>query len=91
MIDPEFGFKGAAEFDVGVLTAHLTMCGYPQPAITAILENYTAPTGFDHKLAAGFAGMEVIRRIFGVAQLPLVAEAETKAAWLKNARALVVS
>lgn len=91
VIDPEFGFKGAPEFDVGVFIAHLTMCGYAQPDIMAILENYDAPTGFDDELADQFAGMEVIRRNFGVAQLPLSTDADTKLAWLDSARASVTS
>lgn len=91
VIDPEFGFKGAPEFDVGVFTAHLTMCGYRQSAITTLLENYHAPDGFDSRLASGFAGMEVIRRIFGVAQLPLSADVETQAEWLNTARTSVVA
>ena len=91
VIDPEFGFKGAPEFDVGVFIAHLTMCGYAQPDITAILENYDVPAGFDSELAERFAGMEVIRRIFGVAQLPLSADADTKLAWLNSAHTSVAS
>ena len=94
IIDPEFAFLGAPEFDVGVLFGHLTMCGYQQPELTqllrSLLRSYEAPAGFDLDLAMGFAGIEIIRRLLGVAQLPLSADAATRLGWLASARGLVL-
>ncbi len=91
IIDPEFAFVGPPEFDVGVLLAHLLMAGYEQPEIVMQLGNYCSPPRFSQLLAWAFAGMEVIRRLLGVAQLPLAAPPELRCAWLQTARALVTA
>jgi len=91
VIDPEFAFVGAPEFDVGVLLAHLTMAGFGQFETGMQLRSYMTPPGFNTPLPLAFAGMEIIRRLLGVAQLPLVAPPETRAAWLEAARALVTA
>lgn len=85
IIDPEFGFVGPAEFDVGVYLAHLLMCGLDTDALTASLSDYTEPAGFNHTLMWQFAGVEVMRRILGVAQLPWRADDDTKMMWLQQA------
>jgi 5-methylthioribose kinase len=89
IIDPEFAFIGAPEFDVGVFAAHLLMTGHDQGDIMRLLHNYLMPAGFSYPLAMGFAGMEIIRRLLGVAQLPLVADVATRSAWLRAARQMV--
>lgn len=89
VIDPEFGFAGPAEFDVGVFMAHLIMAGYSTDAVAGILRGYAAPARFSQPLADGFAGMEVIRRLLGVAQLPLTAGDHTRSSWLRWARTAV--
>ncbi|MCZ6618676.1 MAG: phosphotransferase [Gammaproteobacteria bacterium] len=90
VIDPEFAFLGPPEFDVGVLLAHLTMCRYEQPELARLLDNYIPPPGFSHTLVDAFAGIEVIRRLLGVAQLPLSATVESKITWLHSARSMVL-
>ena len=90
VIDPEFAFLGPPEFDVGVLRAHLTMCGFEPSELTNLLDNYTTPKGFSDLLVKAFSGIEVIRRLLGVAQLPLCATIETKVAWLQSARVMVL-
>jgi 5-methylthioribose kinase len=84
VVDPEFTFTGPAEFDAGVMLAHLTMTG-----IATDIEGYTTQPGFSHDLVHAFAGMEVIRRLFGVAQLPFEFahrdETETKSDWIRQA------
>jgi 5-methylthioribose kinase len=91
IIDPEFSFIGAPEFDVGVLMAHLTMAGFNQTEVGMQLRSYMTPPGFSYPLALAFAGMEIIRRLLGVAQLPLATDTATRAAWLQTARALVTA
>lgn len=90
VIDPEFAFAGPPEFDVGVFTAHLLMAGYPEAAIADHLSRYREPAGFSAALASGFAGIEVIRRLLGVAQLPLDADDDTRSAWLDWAREAMI-
>jgi 5-methylthioribose kinase len=87
VIDPEFGFLGCPEFDVGVLRAHLDFAG----AADHSLDAYAPPPGFDAMLAEGFAGVERIRRLLGVAQLPLEADLAQRHAWLERGRAAVLS
>ena len=91
VIDPEFAFYGAAEFDIGIMLAHLTFAGFKQASLTALLQHYTDPTGYSQSLARQFTGMEIIRRLLGVAQLPLRADDATKLQWLEQARDLVVA
>lgn len=91
IIDPEFGFVGPPEFDVGVLIAHFTFARINQTDLMTALRNYAAPADFSLPLALAFAGTEVIRRLLGVAQLPLRADLATKATWLAAARQFVVA
>ena len=71
VIDPEFAFCGEAEFDVGVALAHLTLSG--GDAADHFQHAYTEAAGepVDTQLLERFRCIEVIRRLIGVAQLPL--------------------
>ena len=91
IIDPEFAFPGPPEFDVGVLIAHLTMAGLEQAEVMMLLRSYVTPSEFSYPLALEFAGMEIIRRLLGVAQLPLTANEESRIRWLQTARSMVVA
>lgn len=86
VIDPEFGFLGRAEFDLGVLRAHLAFTGSADLSLDA----YSAPAGFDPALARGFQGVELIRRLLGVAQLPLRADLSRREGWLEAGRSAVL-
>jgi 5-methylthioribose kinase len=77
LIDPEFCHFGEPTFDLGVWLAHLAMAKRPVNEAHSFLNAYhtewpDAP--LDPALLAGFAGAEVIRRLIGVAQLPLPQE-----------------
>lgn len=76
LIDPEFCFFGPSEFDLGVLLAHLKLAEQPDHIRELILETYTAEV--DASLLHQFEGMEIIRRLIGLAQLPLSMELATK-------------
>ena len=91
IIDPEFAFCGPPEFDVGVFVAHLTFAGFAQQDIMGILRSYVTPPGFEYNLAIRFAAIEIIRRLLGVAQLPLQATPELKRTWLETARMMINS
>ena len=91
IIDPEFGFFGDSEFDVGVFMAHMLIAGLPEKTVYTILDLYKGPKTFVSTMALQYAGVEIMRRLIGVAQLPLTANLETKANLLNQARRLVLS
>jgi 5-methylthioribose kinase len=68
IIDPEFCFSGPVEFELGVFKAHLIFCGMSNRGINTILRRYG---DYDNLRADQFAGIEILRRLFGIAQLPL--------------------
>ncbi len=71
VIDPEFGFRGRAEYDVGVWLGHLVLAGQSEGMLDVWRQAYLPPRGYDDALAMQLAGIEVIRRLIGYAQLPL--------------------
>ncbi|SVA18148.1 uncharacterized protein METZ01_LOCUS71002 [marine metagenome] len=91
IIDPEFAFTGAAEFDVGVFAAHLAFTGLDDAAIRKALGQYQSTKPFDLRLALGFAGVEVLRRLWGIAKLPLPDnQIDRESVWIEWAIALVL-
>lgn len=89
VIDPEFCFFGPPEFDIGVFLAHLSLARQPAQIRKRVSETYKADEPFDGDLAARFAGAEMMRRLLGVAQLPLSATLVEKQRWLARSRQLV--
>ncbi|MCY7356465.1 MAG: phosphotransferase [Rudanella sp.] len=71
VIDPEFCFFGPAEFDLGVMLAHLHLSEQPVSIMEAAQTHYDRPEGFDEQLLRQFTGIEIMRRLIGLAQLPL--------------------
>ena len=90
IIDPEFAFIGPPEFDIGVLLAHMVLAGVGRAEVEQIVAAAYQPR-FDVALARGFAGVEIMRRLLGVAQLPLTATLATKAAWLRDAHDMLIA
>ena len=88
VIDPEFCWIGPAEWDVGVLIAHLKLSGQPAHFGKHFIERYGRP--LDMPLVNQITGIEIMRRLIGVAQLPLYMELAGKQALLDEARALVL-
>jgi 5-methylthioribose kinase len=86
VIDPEFSFLGPAEFDLGILRAHVVLTGQ-EDIWPAMMAQYNGPA--DWHLVDGFAGAEIMRRLIGVAQLPLRADIARKRAWLELSRSWV--
>lgn len=91
IIDPEFCFYGRAEFDLGVLIAHLKMSEQSNEIIEAAVSNYEKADDFDEKLFGQFIGVEIMRRIIGLAQLPLTLSLEKRVTLLKEAKGLITS
>jgi len=90
VIDAEFCFFGDAEFDLGVLRAHLLMARQPESTLATIPRLYEKPAGFSETLYQQYTGIEIIRRLLGLAQLPIQLELAEKEALLEKARAMLV-
>ncbi len=88
IIDPEFCFAGTRAFDYGVMLAHLGLGG---AAASAAVRVIAAARGekLEERLVLGFAGVEIMRRLLGVAQLPLALALDGKQRLLALSRALV--
>ncbi len=93
IIDPEFCFYGDAELDLGVFTAHLLLAGEPPERAESVFASYRPAenAGFSTALARRYAGVEIMRRLIGVAQIPtLRATLARKTALLESSRRLVL-
>jgi 5-methylthioribose kinase len=88
VIDPEFCFFGPPEFDLGVMIAHLHVAGRGA-CISRLLAAYGAGV-VEPRLTRQFAGIEIMRRLLGMAQLPIALGLGEKAALLAVARGLVL-
>ena len=75
VIDPEFCFFGYPTFELGVMVAHLMMSRQDQSKIDLVFNTY-GPIDKDKVMAC--AGLEILRRICGLAQLPLSLDLEEK-------------
>lgn len=87
VIDPEFCFLGAGEFDAGVMMGHLLLAGQAEAHVERWLDE---AHGYDRALVRQFAGVEVMRRLIGVAQLPVRLSLDQERALLDRSRALVM-
>ena len=69
IIDPEFGFLGLPEIDIGFFLAHMLLSDNFKIAYNTVLKQYDS---FDEMLVTKFCAVEVIRRITYVSQLPII-------------------
>lgn len=90
VIDPEFCFFGPPEWDLGIMVAHLYLSGHAQAQIDHSLNRYADRVAVDRRLIQKFAGVEIMRRLIGVAQLPVVFGLERKMELLCLSKSLVV-
>lgn len=90
ILDPEFCFTGPPEFDLAVALAHfaLSECGRDLAAVWMQTVRGSAP--IDESLVTGFAATEVVRRLIGLAQLPLP-ESTARVALLERATRVLAS
>jgi len=88
VIDPEFAFAGFPEYDLGIMVAHIIMATGKKRFLNQIYNRYQGEA--DKKLVGQVAGIEIIRRLIGLAQLPLERDIEEKRKLLKKARRLVM-
>jgi 5-methylthioribose kinase len=87
VIDPEFGFCGDPEFDTGVFLAHLHLSGHPED----LCHFWQDRAQGDPALVRRYAGVEILRRLIGVAQLPLPWTLAEKTTLIARAREMVLS
>ena len=90
VIDPEFSYLGYAEFDLGVMMAHMKMSEQPEKIMQNVLVEYQRPQNFDLSLFVGFVGVEIMRRILGLAQLPLSFDLDHKKYLLEEAEQFIL-
>ncbi len=91
IIDPEFCFFGDVEFEIGVTLAHLKMANQPDALVEKALKIYKDLSPIDDQLCKKFMAIEILRRILGLAQLPLNLDLEERKALLNEARAILVT
>jgi 5-methylthioribose kinase len=90
IIDPEFCFCGDPEFDIGVFYAHLLISGHGEDALSCWLQAALQSGKHVNSLVIQHAGVEIMRRILGVAQLPIRLSLEAKRRLLEQSRAMVL-
>jgi 5-methylthioribose kinase len=89
IIDPEFCFYGSREFDLGVLLAHLYLTQQESHLVSVVIDEYVAYSELDLEILNGFTGVEIMRRLIGLAQLPLQMDLKKKAKLLQFATTLI--
>jgi 5-methylthioribose kinase len=88
ILDPEFSFVGFAEFDLGVMAAHMIMATMDRSYLSRVITFYKEP--IDPKLTSQVAGIEIMRRLIGLAQLPMQRTLEEKERLLRMAYTMTV-
>ena len=89
IIDPEFGGLGDPEFDLGVLLAHLDLTRQDEQLNKQVQETYNTP--LDWSLVEQYRGVELLRRLIGIAQLPVSLSLDEKKSLLARARTYLLS
>ena len=89
IIDPEFSHLGFKEFDLGVMAAHLTIITESEDYLNKIIKAYSE--NIDKSIFYKVSGIEIIRRIIGLAQLPLDMSLNAKEKLLNIAKKMILS
>lgn len=71
VIDPEFSFIAPMEWDISIFIAHLFLAEASETLIQTAIKAFEKSSNFNEASFSGFVGIEIIRRIIGLAQLPL--------------------
>lgn len=85
VIDPEFSFIAPLEWDVSIFIAHLFLSEANETLIQTAINAFEKPANFNEAHFCGFVGIEIIRRVIGLAQLPLELSLLEKELLLKKA------
>jgi len=87
IIDPEFCFRGDPEFDVGICLAHLRLSNHSPNHAAQFIKDYTTHAdgiALQGRWIARYASVEIMRRLLGVAQLPIAPSTKARRAWLTD-------
>jgi 5-methylthioribose kinase len=79
VIDPEFSFVGPEEWDIAIFTAHLFLSNTPIELIRSALDRFHKTSDFNDNIFAGYLGTEILRRLLGLAQVPVEMDLGQKA------------
>ena len=90
IIDAEFCFFGDPEFELGVTLAHLKMADQPETLIEKAMAIYKEIAPLDELLCKQYMAVEILRRILGLAQLPLTIDLNKRKALLQESRRILV-
>ena len=71
VIDPEFSLVGPEEWDIAIFSAHLFLSNTPAGLISSALDQYHKTSDFNDIRFAGYLGTEILRRLLGLAQVPV--------------------
>ena len=85
VIDPEFSFIGPTEWDISIFIAHLFMAQISQDEIQTAFHLFAKKSSFLSSVFTGFTGVEILRRLIGLAQLPLEMDLTEKEALMDQA------
>ena len=89
VIDPEFSFVGHKEFDIAVLLAHLELANFSNDQLIEIVSSISAFSKMNIRLVECFKSIEIIRRLIGVAQLPLLLSLEKKIELIEKSKYII--
>jgi 5-methylthioribose kinase len=90
VIDPEFCHYGMREFDLGILFAHLHLTKQNNRLFDVVIRTYENFTDLNLEILNGFIGVEIMRRLIGLAQLPLQMDLQSKKDLLDFSRTLIL-
>ena len=91
IIDPEFCYYGLREFDLGVFIAHLYLSNQELSVINNVKTQYNCFQELNSTILNGFIGVEIMRRLIGLAQLPLKSDLNHKQRLLELAYKLIIN
>lgn len=91
VIDPEFSFIAPLEWDISIFIAHLFLAEASESIIHTAIKSFEKPSNFNDAHFCGFVGIEIIRRIIGLAQLPLDLSLSEKEQLLRKAIGFIKS
>jgi len=89
IIDPEFCFFGMPEFEIGVTKAHLKMADQPEGLIQKAMLHYLSKASIDETRMNQFCAIEILRRIMGLAQLPLEIDLKKRKGLIEEAVSVI--
>jgi 5-methylthioribose kinase len=90
VIDPEFCCFGRAEVELGIFIGHMLLAQQDGASILGFLNGYQSAAPLAIEPVLRLAGVEIMRRLIGVAQLPVTLDLEGKSRLLARSRKLVL-